>query len=167
MNAQQPGAILGGVILKSLANSKGRCQGFVWQGHGCRHEGSDALCRQIGGHLLQTFRIGVGKIGAHTAVNVDVHQSGDHRCALQIYSIFGDGIRQYLTEHAVDHLESACPESEILSENSCVFIKHGILLLCVTFRLHGSIYTTIFRCKKQYEGIFTLIAGDKKGKLCP
>ena len=101
---------------------------FVGQCHRGRSERGDTDAGVVGRHGLQALVITVREIGSTVAVAVDINETGDHGSALQIDGVGGDRFGQHCTEETILHLKSAGAESEIITENTSIFIEHGNVL---------------------------------------
>ena len=76
---------------------------------------------------------------------VDIYQTGDDGCALQVNGIFGNNFGQHRAEPAVPHFKAAGDKPEIRGEDSGVFIEHRK----ISFTVYLQEYSITNRQKKQ------------------
>ena len=93
--------------------AEGRFQHVIGQRHRGGGEGGHAVLRQIGGHFHKTVIIAVGEVRAGVAVGVDIHQTGDHICAVKVDALSVRRFRQHMGEPAVRHREAAGDEPAV------------------------------------------------------
>ena len=110
-------------------------KGFVRQGHRSGGEGGNTLAGQVSGHLFQTGQITVGEVSAHSAVNVNIHQAGDHGSALQVNGIFRNIFQHSAKAAVLGYLKAAHTEGMVAAVDSCVFIEHRVPHFLISGRL--------------------------------
>ena len=126
LNAAQGAAALRSFLHQLLRSGKGFSQHIVRQGHGSGCKGSDATLGIVSSHTLQTLIVTVREVSTGVAVTVNIDQTGDDGCALQVNGICRHFLRQNRTKTAILYLESTNMKLKIRTKNSGIFIKHNV-----------------------------------------
>ena len=123
VDAHGPGAAGGPVLAQGHGRLKGGGQGLVGQGHGGRGKAGHAVSGEIGRHAGEALQVSVGKVRAHGAVGVDIHQPGQHLGAVQVRSTL-PGAGEDPVKAAVFHSEAAGDKATVRRKDQSVSKQH-------------------------------------------